>query len=160
MVPTMLHSLISPAFAHSTPLLLRSRLGIDPVVTPGTYSVAKFVSRTLELFLKLPFETVLRRAQVAVLVSPEYLIEGKKMETVVDIGPYNGPFGTMWSISREEGVREEPVPAKGAKKGKKAQKKGQGLEGLWRGWKVGFYGLAGLWATNALGSSGNSAGEF
>lgn len=101
---------------------------------------------------------------MAVLASPEYLAEGvDKLETMVEIGPYNGVLGTMWNIAREEGVREEPIPAKGAKgakKAKKAEKKGQGIDGLWRGWRVGVWGLVGLWAANSMGASGAGTGEF
>jgi fusion and transport protein UGO1 len=43
---------------------------------------------------------------------------------------------------------------------KKANKKGQGLEGLWRGWRVGMWGLVGVWGASAIGGSGNAGGEF
>ncbi|KAF2705796.1 mitochondrial carrier [Pleomassaria siparia CBS 279.74] len=36
-------------------------------------------------------------------------------------------------------------------------RKGQGVHGLWRGWRVGFWGLVGVWGAAALGGSG---GEF
>ena len=35
---------------------------------------------------------------------------------------------------------------------------GQGLPGLWRGWKVNWWGLVGLWAAGVLGGGGD--GEF
>ncbi|TVY81103.1 Mitochondrial fusion and transport protein ugo1 [Lachnellula suecica] len=167
MAPTILHSLITPTINHSTPLLLRSRLGIDPVLTPTTYSISKFLSQTTELFLKLPLETVLRRGQMAVLASPTYHAEGRKhFETVVEIGPYHGVVGTMWSIVREEGTSSSHESAAGpggiraAKKGKKAETKGQGVQGLWRGWRVGMWGLAGMWCAKSLGGSGGNGGEF
>src|SRR6187402_1548971 len=106
MIPTILHSLITPAISHSTPLLLRSYLSIDPVLTPTTYSTAKFLSQTVELFLKLPFETVLRRGQMAVLETPEYRA-AKELEPMVEIGPYKGVLGTMWSIARDEGISQD-----------------------------------------------------
>ncbi|TVY34805.1 Mitochondrial fusion and transport protein [Lachnellula subtilissima] len=158
MAPTILHSLITPTINHSTPLLLRSYLGIDPVLTPTTYGISKCLSQTTELFLKLPLETVLRRSQMAVLATPLYQSEdGKRLETIVDIGPYHGVLGTMWSIVREEG-RSSSVAS--VKKGKKAETKGQGVEGLWRGWRVGMWGLAGMWGARALGGSGANGGEF
>jgi fusion and transport protein UGO1 len=155
LTPTILHSLITPTINHSTPLLLRSHLGIDPVLTPTTYGISKFLSQTTELFLKLPLETVLRRGQMAVLASPPYQSEGssKRLETIVDIGPYRGVVGTMWSIVREEG-------GSGVKKGKKAETKRQGVEGLWRGWRVGMWGLVGMWGARALGGSDANGGEF
>ncbi|TVY89732.1 Mitochondrial fusion and transport protein [Lachnellula willkommii] len=158
MVPTILHSLITPTVNHSTPLLLRSYLGIDPILTPTTYSISKCLSQTTELFLRLPFETILRRGQMAVLATPLYQSEdGKRLETIVDIGPYHGVLGTMWSIVLEEGGSSSLV---NAKKGKWAETKGQGVEGLWRGWRVGMWGLVGMWGARALGGSGANGGEF
>ncbi|TVY42245.1 Mitochondrial fusion and transport protein [Lachnellula occidentalis] len=158
MAPTILHSLITPSVNHSTPLLLRSYLGIDPILTPTTYGISKFLSQTTELFLKLPLETVLRRGQMAVLATPPYQSEdGKRLETIVDIGPYHGVLGTMWSIVREEGGSSNLASMK---RGKMAETKGQGVEGLWRGWRVGMWGLAGMWGARALGGSGANGGEF
>ncbi|KAH8592836.1 mitochondrial carrier domain-containing protein [Bisporella sp. PMI_857] len=161
-LPTVLHSLITPAISHSTPLLLRSHLSIDPVLTPATYSIARLFSRTIELFIKLPLETVLRRGQIAVLSSHPYRIQDTNdFQTVVEVGPYKGVLGTIWSIAREEGVSDEPPsPNKLSKKGKKVERRGQGMEGLWRGWRVGMWGLVGVWGANALGPSGSSGGEF
>jgi fusion and transport protein UGO1 len=72
MIPTILHSLITPAINHSTPLLLRTPLAVDVILTPTTYSLPKFLSQTIDLFLKLPLETVLRQGQMAVLASLPY----------------------------------------------------------------------------------------
>jgi len=165
LLPTLFYESISPALHHTTPLLLRSQLSIDPILTPGYYSLAKFISRTSELFIKLPFETVLRRAQASVLQQPEYstdVLEGKVVEfdPIVQVGEYKGVFGTMWGIAREEGVREEVVGAKkGKKQGKVTRRSGQGIEGLWRGWRVGMWGLVGVWGSGLLGGGANG-GEF
>lgn len=157
-LPTLLHSLVSPAITHSTPLLLRSHLSIDPILTPGTYQLAKFLSRTAELFIKLPLETVLRRGQVAVLKEDVEIARAQgtwtsDLETLVPIGEYRGVVGTMWMIAREEGVREPPLLKKKAK-----PQKGQGLAGLWRGWRVGMWGLVGMSTSRAMG--GGNGGEF
>ncbi len=165
-LPTLLHSLVTPTISHSTPLLLRSYLSIDPVLTPGMYQMMRLFSRAAELVVKLPLETVLRRGQMAVLKEEAELTRGEgvwagDMETVVNIGDYNGVFGTMWSIVREEGVREPP-PATGKNaKSKTPGKplKGQGLPGLWRGWRVGMWGLVGIWTSKQLGGGANG-GEF
>lgn len=95
------------------------------------------------------------------------------MQTVVDIGPYKGLFGTMHSIIYEEGERDvrtgagaknPPDAAKHLQHGRTAQqrrkKKGQGLEGLWRGWRVGMWGLLGVWGAATLGGVGGKGGEF
>lgn len=168
--PTIFHSMITPTISHSTPLLLRSHLGIDPVLTPSSYQLANFMSKTAELFLKLPLETVLRRAQVAVLKEEIEVarMQGQwqgDLETTVRPGEYRGVIGTMWLIVREEGVRETPIAAMATKKfkGKQMPKqlKGQGLLGLWRGWRVGMWGLVGMWSARALnGVNSGNAGEF
>jgi fusion and transport protein UGO1 len=84
----------------------------------------------------------------------------------VPVGPYKGVWGTAWSIVREEGVSVGAVTA-GQKGGvtkqqqrvekRRAVRKGQGLSGLWRGWRVGFWGLVGVWGASALG--GSAAGD-
>jgi fusion and transport protein UGO1 len=165
MLPTILHSLITPAISHSTPHLLRSQFGIDPVLTPTTYGVCKFLCQIGELFVKLPFETVLRRGQVAVLASPVHSTDANELQTTVDIGPYKGVVGTMWSIAREEGIYGQEASiatggVKAIKRGKKAEKRGQGIEGLWRGWRVGMWGLVGVWGARAMGTNGSNGGEF
>ena len=155
---------------------------IDSELQPITFSVAKFFSSSLALFIKLPIETVLRRGQVAVLSTPSYVRaldspagKGKKvtaaateLETIIPPGRYDGVVGTLYTIVSEEGSR--PVPnkatkdkASAAKKGKErivetVYRRGQGLDGLWRGWKVSWWGLVGLWAAGVVNSGGN--GEF
>ncbi|KAF2246088.1 mitochondrial carrier [Trematosphaeria pertusa] len=105
--------------------------------------------------------------------SPVYGMENedpavRSFKTIVEPGPYRGVFGTMWFIVREEGVS---VVGPGAAKATAQQsegrtagfsartriRKGQGIHGLWRGWRVGFWGLVGVWGVAALGGGG---GEF
>lgn len=101
------------------------------------------------------------------LKSPVYGMENedpssRRFKTIVEPGPYRGVLGTMWFIVRDEGVQVVGPPAA---KGKAAQsfsartrvRKGQGVNGLWRGWRVGFWGLVGVWGAAALGGGG---GEF
>lgn len=166
---TFLHSTLPTLFSTSTPLFLRSRLGVDPVLTPATYSVSTFLSSVGELFLRLPLETVLRRGQVATLqehdrardreahsafrAAPRHQRDGAdsgsdRLRTVVDVGPYKGVLGTMWFVVREEGTSAVAGRVR----------KGQGVQGLWRGWRVGFWGIVGVWGAAALG--GGAGGEF
>lgn len=187
-MPTVLHSLIHPVVNLTTPLVLRTRFMIDHEVSPITFSIAKFCSSTVALFVKLPLETVLRRGQVAVLSSPEYLaafnddgsgspaakgkrLGGKELETIVPAGRFDGVFGTMRAIVSQEGSRAVTPTATGVGKGAAANRRmtkrgivetvsrrGQGLEGLWRGWKVSWWGLVGLWTAGVVGGGGD--GEF
>ncbi len=179
--PTILHSLVHPLLTLSTPLVLRTRFKIDKELSPTTFSVAKFFASSAALFVKLPLETVLRRGQVAVLNTQSYVralhvpspkerkvIEAGELETIVVPGDYNGVVSTMHRIVNEEG--SHVVPSKQpkspqTKKGKAklavaetVYRRGQGLEGLWRGWKVSWWGLVGLWAAGVIGGGGD--GEF
>ncbi|KFA77788.1 hypothetical protein S40288_00412 [Stachybotrys chartarum IBT 40288] len=169
LLPTILHSLVHPLITLSTPLVLRTRFMIDSQVSPTTFSLAKFWASTAAVMIRLPLETVLRRGQVAVLSSPAYLqalsASDQKFQTIVPIGRYDGLFGTMYHITAAEGMREVPArPATAGRnkaRGKSSQpsyQKGQGLPGLWRGWKVNWWGLVGLWTANAIGAGGE--GEF
>jgi fusion and transport protein UGO1 len=124
------------------------------------------MSKIVELFLKLPLETVLRRGQMAVLKQDTEIVREQgtwegDIQTIVKIGAYRGVVGTMWLIVREEGVREVPV-IKGKGKVKVTQKemKGQGLPGLWRGWRVGMWGLVGMWSSRMLNGGSVNGGEF
>lgn len=168
-LPTILNSLIHPLLTLSTPLVLRTRFMIDSQVSPMTFSVAKFFASSAAILFKLPIETSLRRGQMAVLSGQQYIralgSKEQKMETIVPIGRYNGVFGTMYHIISEEGTREIPTKPAAGKKGKAKPRslqpthwKGQGLEGLWRGWKVNWWGLVGLWTASVVGTGGE--GEF
>lgn len=188
-LPTILHSLVHPVLALSTPLVLRTKFMIDSEVSPTAFSLAKFCSSTVALFINLPLETVLRRGQVAVLSQPKYLRAvddngssparklGKRsseplvtqvLEPIVPPGKYNGVFGTIHMIVYEEGSRAIPTlpvakPKAASKRGKpkiaeSVCRRGQGVEGLWRGWKVSWWGLVGLWGAAVVGGGGD--GEF
>jgi fusion and transport protein UGO1 len=169
LIPTMLHSLIHPILTLSTPLVLRTRFMLDSQVSPMTFSVAKFCASSAAIFVKLPLETVLRRGQMGVLSGKEYLrvLGGKeqKLDAIVPVGRYEGAFGTMVHIAKEEGHREIIGKPAQVQKGKGKSKpsgptylKGQGVEGLWRGWKVSWWGLVGLWMAGTLSNGGE--GEF
>ncbi|KAI9829653.1 MAG: hypothetical protein M1819_006024 [Sarea resinae] len=156
---TLLHSCLPTLINTSTPLVLRSRFSIDPVISPTAYSLVTFLSSTLELFVRLPLETVLRRGQMAVPLHDPATGHAVLPETVVDVGEFRGVFGTMWFVAKEEGTR--PATAKELKRGRgMGGRKGQGVEGLWRGWRVGMWGLVGVWGAAALGGAGAKGGEF
>ncbi|TFB04550.1 Mitochondrial fusion and transport protein ugo1 [Trichoderma ghanense] len=168
-VPTILHSLVNPIFTLSTPLALKTKFMITSEIAPMTFSAAKFFASSVGVLIKLPLETVLRRGQLSVLSEPEYLEalnDGEPaLETIVPIGKYYGTFGTMYHIVAEEGAREIPPKPVLSKRGKvktknlqPTHKKGQGVEGLWRGWRISWWGLVGVWMANMVGHGGD--GEF
>ncbi|KAL8754096.1 MAG: hypothetical protein Q9199_004594 [Rusavskia elegans] len=162
---TFLHSTLPTFMSASLPLFLRSKLSVDPLLTPSVYALAIFVGQGLELGAKLPIETVLRRGQMHVAQSSP---QTKEVQTVVVVGPYKGLIGTMRSIIYEEGERTiKAAPVKGAAPSRTTtlardpeRKKGQGLEGLWRGWRVGMWGLIGVWGAATMGGVGSKGGEF
>ncbi|CCU79083.1 mitochondrial fusion protein (Ugo1) [Blumeria hordei DH14] len=163
LIPTILHSIVTPAIVYSTPTFLRSHLSIDPLLTPGSYQIARLVSRMLELCIKLPMEIVLRRAQISFIKkgqgwSNSQGSHSNHISTTVPVGDYRGVFGTMWLIVNEEGTRE--VSTSGDRNKKTKIIKGQGLSGLWRGWRVGMWGIVGLWGARILNGSNGNIGEF
>src|SRR5213078_891207 len=89
------------------------------------------------------------------------------VETIVDVGPYRGVFGTIWSIVREEQAQNmEIVPgvagSPATRRTKIGARKGQGVEGLWRGWRVGMWGIVvgggGGWGGGRVGKGGMVGG--
>lgn len=126
--------------------------------------------------LRFPLETVLRRAQIATFTSPGLRNQGlpvspttpkvaspisPEIETIVPTpSSYRGVIGTMWSIVYEEGVSADPdspekLLGQASAPASKQQKrrKGQGLKGLYRGWRMGMWGLAGVWSAGFLGAA-------
>lgn len=92
-------------------------------------------------------------------VDEDDLDVSKKIDTVVEVGPYTGVLQTMWRISQEEGETVDKVRASEGVYASMKPKRGQGVYGLWRGWRVGWWGLVGVWGAAALGS-GSKGGEF
>ena len=96
-----------------------------------------------------------------------------ELRTTVKLGSYKGLIGTMYHIVNAEGTRDESSTAnvltRSTGTATKArtqsangrQRKGQGLEGLYRGWRVGVWGLLGIWGASFVGGGpGGGAGEF
>ena len=78
-------------------------------------------------------------------------------------------IGTMYHIVFEEGTRADPAETGLARATGKAvvvkpqqakTRKGQGIEGLWRGWRVGVWGLVGVWGAGLIGGGAGKPGEF
>ena len=192
---TLLHSTLPSLLRTSMPLFLRSSLRIDPLHTPGTYSVSSFLLALGELFVKLPLETVLRRCHVSVLSNNDTassqsqrhrqtilplhgasLSSPQRFKTIVPVGPYKGIIGTMLYIVHEEGYRSEAgtpprslAPSSSRSSSSQSmrrqpqeprKRRGQGAKGLWRGWRVGFWGLVGMWTAAGIGGGGQGGGEF
>jgi mitochondrial fusion and transport protein UGO1 len=104
---------------------------------------------------------------MSILSSPRYVADGKELDTIVNIGRYKGPIWTMWMIVNEEGISSSQDGVSGTVglqttriARKQRERRGQGIEGLWRGWRVGFWGLIGVWGATAIGGAANTVDEF
>ncbi|KAJ5759857.1 hypothetical protein N7520_007013 [Penicillium odoratum] len=170
---TILHSSLPSFITTSTPLILKSYLSIDPLLNPSMWSLFTFLGSGLELAVKFPLETVLRRAQIATYTSLSLRqkasggsinaasIDAADVETIVPTPrTYRGIIGTMWHIVHEEGLSSSPSEAERARTllskpvsqaEYQKRKQGQGIEGLYRGWRMGMWGIAGMWGANMLG---------
>ncbi|PPJ54683.1 hypothetical protein CBER1_05981 [Cercospora berteroae] len=148
--PTALYHSIPNVFSAAAPLFLRRQLGLTPELTPSLWSLAAFTTTLTELFVRLPFETVVRRAQVAQLrqTDPETTL-------IVEPAPYSGVWGTVYGIMYSEGETTTK-----ATNGMLRTRRGQGAAGLVRGWRIGFWGLVGVWGAGALGPGDGKNREF
>ena len=162
---TFLTSTLPTLISTSTPLFLKSYFKLDPNMNPTSWSLASFLSSAVDLSIKFPLETVLRRAQIATwtassLSPPASSSKRKAITTIVPVPQsYRGVVPTMWGIMREEGYSESAKDKTAALMGKapRRKRKGQGVEGLYRGWRVGLWGLVGIWGTGFVGGIGGGA---
>lgn len=163
---TFFSASIPQLISTSTPLFLRTYLGLDPAMNPASWSVATFFASALDLSLKFPLETVLRRAQIATWTSPAFSpprtsqSQRKAIKTVVPVPQsYRGILPTIWNVVREEGYSESAADRTAALMGKtpRRKRKGQGVAGLYRGWRVGLWGLVGVWGTGFVSGLQNGA---
>ncbi|GAB7364211.1 hypothetical protein MBLNU230_g4761t1 [Neophaeotheca triangularis] len=161
-LPTILHSSLPSLISTALPLFARRQFSLTPETTPNLWPLFSFATSILELFLRLPLETLLRRAQVSSLRAQHRHATSKsrtdadlELPTIIPTAPYLGISGTVYSILYSEGE----VAARDGK-GMVRVRMGQGVKGLVRGWRVGFWGIVGVWGAGALGSSGNVGGEF
>jgi mitochondrial fusion and transport protein UGO1 len=162
---TFITSTIPALISSSTPLVLKNYLNIDPVLNPNSWSIATFALSAMELIVKYPFETVLRRAQIATWTAPPGTppvssSSRKAIDTIVPVPQcYRGIVPTIWSIMREEGTsvskKEKAVAVVG--RTPRRPRKGQGIEGLYRGWRVGMWGLVGVWGASYIGGMQSGA---
>ncbi|KAK4621440.1 Mitochondrial fusion and transport protein UGO1 [Fulvia fulva] len=150
-LPTALFHSIPNIFSAASPLFLRRQMRLAPETTPGLWSLAAFTTSLSELFIRLPLETVVRRAQVNAIKKAQ-----SDVPLVIDPAPYTGVWATVYGIMYLEGETTTT-----AANGMLRTRRGQGAAGLVRGWRVGFWGLAGVWGAGALGPGDvKSGGQF
>ncbi|KAI4201379.1 MAG: hypothetical protein LQ350_003298 [Teloschistes chrysophthalmus] len=163
---TILHCTLPTVCETSRPLFLRSNFGVDPLTTPNVYAIATFVCQAVELGIRLPIETALRRGQMHVAQS-HTAGTSSQLQTTVEVGPYKGLVGTLRSIVYDEGARstksdsaQAAAAIRAGRPVREPERKGQGYEGLFRGWRVGMWGLVGVWGAATLGGVASKGGEF
>ncbi|RMZ85873.1 hypothetical protein DV737_g483, partial [Chaetothyriales sp. CBS 132003] len=86
----------------------------------------------------------------------------KPVATIVRVPQsYRGILPAMWGIVREEGYSESQKDklAHLAGRAPRRRRKGQGIEGLYRGWRVGLWALVGVWGTGFVGGVSAQAGD-
>ena len=150
-LPTALYHSIPQTFSVFSPLFLRRQLLLTPDLSPSLWSLAAFTTSLTDLFIRLPLETILRRAQVGALKRAE-----PRLPSIVEPAPYTGVWATVYSVLYLEGE----TTSKDAK-GMIRIRRGQGVAGLVKGWRVGFWGLVGVWGGGALGpGESRGRGEF
>jgi len=145
-----------------------------------------FLGSGLEMAIRFPLETVLRRAQIASYTCPSIRqspatrrVSGlsprdaspstpadpaAEIETIIPTPKtYRGIIGTIWGIVYEEGAAAPPENERAHELLKKTvsqkKKQGQGIQGLYRGWRIGMWGIVGIWGAGVLGSAGGSGDE-
>jgi mitochondrial fusion and transport protein UGO1 len=172
---TILHSSLPSLLNTGTPLFLKSYISIDPALNPSAWSLCTFLASGLELGIRFPLETVLRRAQIATFTAPALRQKSRgqvvttaeipEVETIVPTPrAYRGIMGTIWGIVYEEGVSPSPSdmervhrlvgkPASRAQQPQQRRRQGQGIQGLYRGWRIGMWGLAGIWGADFFGAA-------
>ncbi|KTW32388.1 uncharacterized protein T551_00478 [Pneumocystis jirovecii RU7] len=118
-LPTLLYSTLPNAVSLIIPIFFnKCGLVIDPYETPIMHNFTSLIAALAHLSIKLPLETILRRAQLHI----------SNMErTLVRPGRYTGISGTIWCILHEE--NNKPYT----------------LDGFYYGWRMSLYTLAGIW---------------
>lgn len=120
---TVLQSVTGVIFNKLFDVLIYHQLNVEKHSQVGWYNTLKLASQTIELFVKLPLENLLRRCQV------NYLIKGsrdlvKQNDLVIRPMGYDG----IWSSL---GNRRT-------------------TSGLWNGWRIGLMSLVGGYGFNIL----------
>lgn len=131
LVPTVLHAGMTSAVRKSTSYVLQHLLNVDPTSMPVFYSVLTLAASVFEVGVRLPLETLVRRAHMAYLnLAP--------LSLLVRPAEYEGVFGTAWSVvSGQERVAT-----------------------LYRGWRVSMLGVISEWGVETLEVSDQVKEQF
>lgn len=119
-LPTILHTGLTSLVRLATPYVLYTRLGVDAFNQPVVNAFATLGSRLFELAIKLPLETMVRRAQLASqqLSDAAFVVAPKA---------YRGVGATLWDVLVGN----------------------DSLATLYRGWRIALAGTVGEWGVEA-----------
>lgn len=129
LVPTFLSSFCTSAVRHTLPLWKITKLGIDSYHFPVVDRLFNLASAYVTMIVKLPLETVLRRAQVNHL-------DLQSSSAIVKPVVQQSTASVLWHLLSGQ----------------------QGLEDLYRGWRVSALGVLGEWGVASFRSV-NKAGR-
>ena len=123
-LPTVLYSGTTSILSKSTSFILQQIFGIDSSTSPALYSIFTLLLRVLQVGVKLPLETLVRRSHLSYLKLAKYSMLVRPAE-------YDGVFGTVWNVLNGR----------------------YGVETLYRGWRVSMLGVISEWGVENLDRS-------
>lgn len=151
-VPTVGHALGSVVLQKYAQFILFTRFRVDRFSTPFAFHSMTLLSSVLEIFIRLPLETLLRRAQL------HYMLKDKDCTTALRIDPdelsvkFGGYFGyisTLFYIYKGTVPLDEDAQDILDYEGS-GENENRGWEALFRGWRVALVNVMSSWGTRFL----------
>lgn len=163
MAPILITNLIKSVTLHYPNYLITSTLSISKYNSPISYQILSLFSNIVSLFIKLPFETLLNRAQVNYLLTgkstPKYL-QVKEDELCVKFGGYYGYLSSIYYIFL--GLRPVDYNDDVVLDIDNEKEMNKGYESVFRGWRIGMIQIVSKFILNLLNNDDDSnsiAGE-
>lgn len=137
--PTVLNSFITNLGKNLLPIIFMNNFKVDS--SSAYYEMLKILTELVELFLKLPIETILRRAQTSYLINVKQNIasgdsnglEITKDDLIVEFSGYTGVFDTIFSAIYSRPRGGDPHTGKTR------------VISLYQGWRMGVLTIFARW---------------
>lgn len=156
LLPTINHSLASNGLKRYIPYLLFTQFNMDIYNSPVMYPLITLVTNSVELFIRLPVETLLRRAQLNYLLNNPNCNKTLRLqhnELSVPFGGYYGYFSTLYYVYTGSKPSLDKVSVT------ELNNINKGLESIFRGWKVGLLHVLSNWRFQMLNNYTNVSEE-
>ncbi|KAI0462414.1 hypothetical protein LJB42_003906 [Komagataella kurtzmanii] len=156
LLPTINHSLASNGLKRYIPYLLFTQFNMDIYNSPVMYPLITLVTNSIELFIRLPVETLLRRAQLNYLLNNPNCNKTLRLqhnELSVPFGGYYGYFSTLYYVYTGSKPSFDKVSVT------ELNNINRGLESIFRGWKVGLLHVLSNWRFQMLNNYTNVSEE-